>query len=102
MDYKIQLLSFAFSFLYGLFFYYTGFFNYHFIKKSPILLQYLISFVYILDIVLLYILILYKINYGVVHVYFLIFLFLGFLLGGIYQKSFQKKCQAFTSKLKKK
>lgn len=79
MDEVTQLISFLVSFFFGFLFYFFTKFHFYMIQKLMILFQYLWTFLFILDAVLLYIFILYYINQGVVHVYFLSFVFLGFL-----------------------
>ncbi len=101
MDYKIQLISLIFSFFYGIFFYITGYFNYNLLKKSNLVLQYIISFFYALDVALLYILLMYKINYGVIHIYFVGILVIGYIFGIVNVKKLRKKCQVIKAKLKK-
>ncbi len=101
MDYKVQLISFIFSFAYGIFFYYTSLLNYRIIKKYHIIFKYLITFTYILDVSLLYILLMYKVNYGVIHIYFVIVLFIGYFVGYIYKNKWQKLCKYVTHKLQK-
>jgi hypothetical protein len=100
MDIKIQLLSFLFSFLFGIFFYFTSFINYKMIKNYSVIFRYLISLFYALDIALLYILMMYKINYGVIHIYFVMILFVGYYMGMIYCKKLRKKCKIKDKKLK--
>lgn len=99
MDYKIQIISFLFSFIFGVFFYYASLLNYKFISKYPVILRYLITLIFVLDISLLYILFMYKINYGIVHIYFIIVLFLGFFIGSIYCKKLRKLCKIKKKKL---
>ncbi len=99
MDYKVQIVSFIFSFIFGMFFYFTSLINYKFIKKYSKCLKYIISIIYIIDITLIYILMMYKINYGVIHVYFIIVLFIGFYLASIYSKKLRKICKVLKKKL---
>lgn len=100
MNYKLQLLSFLVSFLFGIFFYFTSLLNYKIIKKHSVVLQYMITFAYILDISLLYILLMYKVNYGIIHIYFVGMLFLGFVFGWLYCKKLRKFCKIKKKKLK--
>ena len=100
MNYKIQLLSFLFSFLFGVFFYFTSLLNHKMIQNQPILFKYIITVLYVLVISLLYVLLMYKVNYGVIHVYFLAVLFLGFSSGFLYRKKFKKMCKVKKNKLK--
>jgi hypothetical protein len=101
MDYKVQLLSFLFSFLFGIFFYLTSLLNYKIIKKYNVVFRYLITITYILDISLLYILMMYKINYGVIHIYFVLTLFVGYYIGVVYCKKIKKICKIKCHKLKR-
>lgn len=101
MNYKIQLISLIFSFFYGILFYATSYFNYKMVKNCNVVLRYLISIVYVFDISLLYILLLYKINYGVVHVYFIGVLLIGYVFGWYNLKKIRKYCQMIKGKLKK-
>lgn len=97
MNYKIQLISFIVSFLFGCIFYVLNYLNTKLIKKYNIFIKYLISFFFILDISILYILLMYKVNYGVIHIYFIAILFCGYILTSIY---FKKLCKVFLNKLK--
>lgn len=100
MNYKIQLISFLFSFLFGVFFYLTSLINYKIIKKHSYLIKYLISFIYVLDMALVYILLLYKVNNGVIHVYFVLVLGIGFLVSCLYYKKIKKICEKVKNKCK--
>lgn len=100
MYYKIQIVSFIFSFIFGGFFYIASKLNYKLIWKYPVVFRYLITIVFILDIALLYILAMYRINYGIIHIYFIIVLFLGFFLASIYSKKVRNFCKMKYKKLK--
>jgi hypothetical protein len=78
MNYKVQLLSFFLSFLFGLFFSFTSRFHYKLVFSLNRWYRYFLTFLFILDISLLYILILYYVNQGVFHFYFLICTFIGY------------------------
>ena len=69
MNYKLQLLSFLVSFLFGIFFYFTSLLNHKMIQNQPIFMKYIVTFLYILVISLLYVLLMYKVNYGIIHIY---------------------------------
>ena len=99
MNYKLQIISFIFSFIFGAFFYETCFINYKLIKKCKTWLKYLLSIIYVIDISLLYILGMYKINYGIIHIYFILVLFLGFYLASVYSKKLRKLCKIKSKKL---
>lgn len=100
MNYKIQLISLLFSFIFGVFFYLSSLLNYKLIKKHHIIVKYLITFVYIIDIALLYVLFMYKINYGIIHIYFIVLLFLGYYFGYFYTRKIRKFCKIKDKKLK--
>ena len=92
MNYKIQLISFL---------YLTSLLNYKLIKKHSLFIKYLITFVYVIDMALLYVLLMYKVNYGVIHIYFLLVMGIGFLLSCFYYKRIYKFARMITQKLKK-
>lgn len=85
MDYKIQILSLLYSFSYGIFFYFFSLFNDKFMTKNKIY-NVLILLCFIILNSLIYITGLYKINFGVVHIYFLIMIFLGYYFAYIIKK----------------
>lgn len=87
MDEVTQLISFFVSFCFGFFFYFCTVFHFIVIKKGSILLQYVSTLVFILDGVLLYLFLMYLINQGIVHIYFLILVFIGFFIGSFLQKN---------------
>lgn len=75
----IQIKSIIFSFIYGAFFSFLLNLNYKFIYYSKGILKILINAFFILDNVFLYFIILRFINNGIVHFYFLLSMFLGYL-----------------------
>ncbi len=80
MNSYIQLLCLAVSFLYGIFLYFANQFNVKVISNKNILLKIFISLLYVFNISLLYVCFLYKINGGILHVYFVLLIILGFVL----------------------
>ena len=74
MNIKLQITTLLFSFLYGIFFSFFLSLNYKFIYSDKKILKTIISFL------LLYFIILKKINYGVFHVYEILMIILGFVL----------------------
>jgi len=83
MNHKVQLLSLLLSFIYGIFFFFTSLLNYKIIRKYNKVFKYIITFVYMLNIAIIYICLLFKINNGNVHPYFILLVLCGFLF---YQK----------------
>lgn len=77
MNYKIQIISLLYSFGYGVFFFLFNILNNKFISKNKYI-NFITLLVFVILNALLYITILYKINFGVFHIYFLIMIFLGY------------------------
>lgn len=75
----IQIKSIIFSFVYGAFFSVLLNLNYKFIYYSKGIIKLLINIFFIIDNVFLYFIILRYINNGIVHFYFILFIFLGFI-----------------------
>lgn len=76
---RIQVVSVVISFLYGVFFSILLNINSKFIYDTKKIKKYLFNFIFVLDNVLLYFIILRHINNGILHYYFIISLVLGFL-----------------------
>ena len=75
-----QLLCLLFSLIYGYFIQYIVVLNYKFIDKFNVCYKIIITVLIINNISLLYILMLYKLNKGIIHIYFLLFLIIGFFI----------------------
>ena len=86
MEETLQLLSFLVSFLFGFIFHLFSNFHFKITDRYSILLKYIATFLFLLDAVLVYILILYYLNGGILHIYYLIYVFLGYNLLGILLK----------------
>lgn len=80
MDYKLQLLSLLISFIYGILFSLLTNFNYKCLYKTTMPLKILFNIIFILDIVLLYTFIIYKINKGIFHIYFILMILMGYMV----------------------
>lgn len=91
MNLKIQIYSLFFSFFYGIFFSFLFNLHYQFLFYKKIVVQILITLLFLLDMALLYFLILQKINHGIIHVYFYCLLFLGFYISFPFFKKIRKK-----------
>ena len=90
MEETLQLLSFLVSFLYGIFFGIVEVIHYRLTKNYHIIFKYLTTLFFVIDISLGYLLIMYHINQGVFHLYFMFFSFLGFFLSFPLQKYVKK------------
>lgn len=80
MENQLQLLSFFFSFFFGIFFSLVSRFHYGFISSLKKWLRYLLTLLFILDISLLYLILMYSINSGVIHIYFIILAMVGYII----------------------
>jgi len=74
---EIQIKSLVFSFLFGIYFSYMIRINYKFILLLKKTLRILSTFILVISNVLLYFIILLKINYGLLHPYLLLMIVLG-------------------------
>lgn len=80
MTLKIQIISLIVSFLYGILFSWILNINYKLIYNSKKYISIVGTFVFIICNSLLYFLILMKINHGIIHIYCLLALLIGFIL----------------------
>ena len=80
MNIKLQIITLLVSFLYGIFFSFFLGLNYKYIYSDKKIFKTIISFLVIIISVLLYFIILKKINYGIFHVYEILALAIGFCL----------------------
>lgn len=76
----IQIKSLAFSFLYGVFFAFTYKLNYKYLTSNMKFFKIILSLFFIFDHVLLYFVLISKINNGILHLYFLF----TFIIGNIF------------------
>ena len=75
---KVQIISLVVSFCYGIFFYLLLELNSRFLYSSHIVVRIIVSFLFVMFHTLLYFLILMKINYGYIHFYFFLCIFIAF------------------------
>ena len=88
----MQILSLLFSFIYGNFVFWLLEINYRLLYEGKIVYRVIISFLFVIFISLLYFIGLFKINNGIIHIYFFIVLLTGYLLSFvIYRKINCKK-----------
>ncbi len=102
MTSKIQIIILTISFLYGFIFYYLFKLNSKIINNQKIIYRSLTTMLFMFNIVLLYIIIIYKINNGSFHLYFLLMIILGFIININFTKKLQKngKFRQLVAKLK--
>jgi len=88
MSSYIQLLCLILSFIYG---YVVNKFNNIFlilVKKMNIFFRFIIYIAYVVIFSLLYIFILFKINRGILHYYFVIFIVIGYIIGYVKRRKY--------------
>ena len=104
MTSKIQLITFLVSFLYGILFSFLTIFNFKIISNLRRIIKHLITFIYVLDVMVIYIIILYKINHGYFHIYFIMITIIGYLCGLYFYHKYISKVdvKALFSKLLKR
>ncbi|MGE5455882.1 MAG: spore cortex biosynthesis protein YabQ [Ignavibacteriales bacterium] len=88
---KTQILLLFFSFVFGAFFSFFLNINYKFIYGEKRILKILVTFSFVMVNVLLYFMILEKINNGIIHPYAIMCIILGFLFDGTIQKMVAKQ-----------
>ncbi len=79
MNSYIQVISFLISFIYGIIFYlFTRFNKYMLINKNNVI-KLLVTLVFVIDMVILYIYVMYKVNFGMIHPYFVAVVLVGYI-----------------------
>lgn len=79
MDLRIQILTLGYSFLYGIFFSFLLTINYRLIYNNKLYVKWLITVFFVINNILIYFLILKKINNGIIHPYLLLVFILGLM-----------------------
>ena len=102
MNIRIQIISMIFSFVFGIFFSMFTNVNYKYLFSKNIVFKTVFTFIYIIDCALLYFLIIKKINNGIVHLYFLLFIGGGFLVGLLKFNRFVDKLKYCLKNVKKR
>ena len=96
----IQLKSFMLSFIYGFLIYLVLRFNKFIIYDLTKIIKYIITSICLVDLSLIYIYLIYKINYGYYHVYFILVLIIGFMINYYLYNYFVKLCKKIFKKCK--
>ncbi len=84
MPLNIQINSLLFCLLYGIFFGILYGMNYKILYESKIIFRIIITFLFIIDNILFFYLILLRINNGIIHPYFILMLIMGYYIGNNY------------------
>ena len=88
---KIQVISLIVSFCYGIFFYITLELSSKILYMSNLLVRVMATLLFVLFHTLLYFLLLMKINYGYIHIYFFLSILLGYVMCKVIYKRFVKR-----------
>ncbi len=91
MNNIIQLISIFISFFYGIIFYLLTNLLFYLIEKNKRIVKHLITFIYVIDMAIIYMIILYNINKGYFHIYFIFMVFLGFIIGSFLYRKYLSK-----------
>lgn len=83
MNSYIQLICLIFSFVYGFVIYFTNRINYKILCNKGLVVSVVGSILYVNNMALFYLFFLYKINFGILHIYFLLFIVLGYIFGSV-------------------
>lgn len=104
MPVKIQIIALLFSFIYGALISNIIFLHNRIIKPQKRIYRSLMTILLMYNIVLIYIIVLFKINKGIFHLYFLIMLTLGCIANFALKKKLLKnvKYRDFIAKIKNK
>lgn len=79
MNSYVQVLSFLVSFIYGIVFYLFARFNKFILSNKNNVIKLLVTLVFVIDMVILYIYIMYKVNFGMIHPYFVAVVLVGYI-----------------------
>lgn len=104
MNAKTQIIALLLSFLYGFIFAILARINAIIVNKQKRYYRSFITVLFICNIVLLYIILIFKLNHGIFHPYFFIMMGLGYILGLYIQKkvSNNSKYLQYVERKKKK
>ncbi len=102
MDSYIQVISFLLSFMYGILFYLLTRFNNYILENKHKFFGFLVTLVFIVDIVILYVYLMYKINSGNFHIYFSIVVVLGFISMHKFYDRLKVFCKKYVNIIKNK
>lgn len=91
MNLKIQVFSLIFSFLYGILFSFLVNINYKYLFNKKKIFQVVFTFIFIIDMALIYFLVLKILNEGIIHSYFLLMIIFGFYITFPLGKRFRRK-----------
>lgn len=91
MNLKLQIISLVFSFFYGMLFSLLVNINYELLFKKRKRFRIIFTFSFIFVMALIYFFILNKLNNGIIHIYFLILIVVGFYISFPISKHLRRK-----------
>ncbi len=100
MDSFLQLKSLGFSLFYGWAFFYLAKGNLILTNNLKIIGKYLITLIFVIDIALLYLYLMFQINQGIFHIYFFFMFALGYFGALMLHPKIVKLCQIWQNKRK--
>ena len=100
MSSLLQIESLIYSFSFGILFYLFSRINYFILKNKTIITKVLITTIFVIDVVLIYMYFMYRINNGIFHIYFILTLSIGFWLCSKNYYYLVKLCQTIAKKVK--
>ena len=90
MSLNEQIISLVFSFVYGIFLAFVHNFNYNLLFNKTKFFKVFLNILLVLDLVLIYFLLIKKINGGIIHPYFYILMVIGFIFNFNFSKRLRK------------
>lgn len=98
--YKTLLILFI-NFIYGIVFFYLSILNYKLFFKDQALIKLIMFILFTIDNVFIYLIIIYKLNYGIFHIYYLFCFIMGFLLANYIMYKMLNLCKIVFKKRKR-
>lgn len=92
-----QAVSILFSFLYGILIYFAYKISYKYLYANKKIYSFFNSLLFVVDSTLVYFIIMYKINEGIINILFILITLITFLLLNYF--NLQKKCKNMTNRL---
>ncbi len=90
MSLNEQIISLVFSFVYGIFLAFSYNFNYNLLFNKTKIFKAFFNILLVFDLVLIYFLLIKKINGGIIHPYFYILIVIGFIINFNFSKRLRK------------
>ena len=91
MNSTIQLISLSISLIYGILFYFITNLNFYLINNINKILKNIITIIYVFNMSFIYAIILYKLNNGYFHIYFILMVIFGYYIGYLLNNNIKSK-----------